>query len=80
MLNPAFDRSWVRNRWLFREPAGQPIVRVGYPELIPARRTPAEGLLLVNTTQIYPQDRGINYAIRDGERAASEVLELVGAG
>ena len=79
MLNPAFDRSWVRNRWLFREPAGQPIVRVGYPELIPARRTPVEALLLVNTTQIYPQDRGINYAIRDGERAAAEVLELVKA-
>ena len=43
MLNPAFDRSWVRNRWVFREPAGQPIVRVGYPELIPARRTPGRG-------------------------------------
>ena len=41
MLNPAFDRSWVRKRWLFREPAGQPIVGVGYRELIPPRRTPS---------------------------------------
>ncbi len=77
MLNPAFDRSWVRGRWLFREPAGQPIVKVGYRELIPARQTPVAGLLLVNTTQIYPQDRGINFAIRDGERAADEVAELL---
>ena len=74
MLNPSFERSWVRGSWLFREPAGQPIVKVGYRELIPPRRTPVAGLLLVNTTQIYPQDRGINFAIRDGERAASEVV------
>ena len=73
MLNPSFERSWVRRSWLFREPAGQPIVKVGYRELIPARQTPVAGLLLVNTTQIYPQDRGINFAIRDGERAAAEV-------
>ena len=74
MLNPSFERSWVRGSWLFREPAGQPIVKVGYRELIPPRRTPVAGLLLVNTTQIYPQDRGINFAIRDGERAAAEVV------
>jgi hypothetical protein len=64
----------VRNRWLFREPAGQPIVTVGYRDLIPPRQTPVPGLQLVNTTQIYPQDRGINFAIRDGERAAAEVI------
>ena len=79
MLNPSFERSWVRGSWLFREPAGQPIVKVGYRELIPPRRTPVAGLLLVNTTQIYPQDRGINFAIRDGERAAAEVVAGLGS-
>jgi protoporphyrinogen oxidase len=79
MLNPSFERSWVRRSWVFREPAGQPIVGVGYRELIPPRRTPVAGLLLVNTTQIYPQDRGINFAIRDGELAASEVIAGLGA-
>jgi protoporphyrinogen oxidase len=72
-VNPAFERSWVRDRWLFREPAAQPIVTVGYPDRIPALRTPAAGLFLANTTQIYPEDRGTNYSVRLGEQAAEAV-------
>jgi protoporphyrinogen oxidase len=71
--NPAFDRSWVRARWLHREPAAQPIVTVGYAERIPPLRTPVEGLFLANTTQVYPEDRGTNYAVRLGEEAARAV-------
>ena len=35
-VNPGFERSWVRERWLHREPAAQPIVTVGYPRADPA--------------------------------------------
>jgi len=73
-VNPAFAGSWIKNRWLFREPAAQPIVTAGYRDRIPAMRTPASGLLLANTTQIYPQDRGTNYSVRLGEKAAAETL------
>jgi protoporphyrinogen oxidase len=73
-VNPAFDRSWVRERWLFREPAAQPIVTVGYKDRIPPLRTPVEGLVLANTTQIYPEDRGTNYAVRLGDDAARAIL------
>ena len=73
-VNPAFERSWVRERWLHREPAAQPIVTVGYPERIPALRTPVDGLVLANTTQIYPEDRGTNYAVRLGGDAAAALL------
>ncbi len=79
MLNPSFQRSWVRRAWVFREPAGQPIVGVGYRDLIPPRLTPVAGLQLVNTTQIYPQDRGINFAVRDGELAAADVIAALPA-
>jgi protoporphyrinogen oxidase len=74
-VNPAFDRSWVLNRWLHCEPAAQPIVTVGYPERIPPLRTPARGLVLANTTQVYPEDRGTNYAVRLGDEAARAVLQ-----
>jgi len=74
-VNPAFDRSWVVDRWLHREPAAQPIVTVGYHERIPALKTPARGLVLANTTQVYPEDRGTNYAVRLGDDAARAVLE-----
>jgi protoporphyrinogen oxidase len=73
-VNPAFDRSWVRQLWLHREPAAQPIVTIGYQERIPPLRTPADGLVLANTTQVYPEDRGTNYAVRLGDEAAKAVL------
>ena len=74
-VNPAFDRSWVKALWLHREPAAQPIVTVGYHERIPALKTPVPGLVLANTTQVYPEDRGTNYAVRLGDQAAAAVLE-----
>ena len=34
-----FDRVWVKQLWLHREPAAQPIVTVGYRERIPPLKT-----------------------------------------
>jgi hypothetical protein len=48
-------------------------VTVGYADRIPPLRTPAPGLVLANTTQIYPEDRGTNYAVRLGNDAAAAV-------
>ncbi|MEA2226868.1 MAG: hypothetical protein QOF04_498, partial [Solirubrobacteraceae bacterium] len=73
-VNPAFSRDWVREAWLFREPAAQPIVTVGYRDRIPPLRTGVPGLVLANTTQVYPEDRGTNYAVRLGEQAARELV------
>ena len=74
-VNPAFSRAWVKRAWLHVEPAAQPIVTVGYGQRIPPLRTPAAGLVLANTTQVYPEDRGTNYAVRLGEQAALALLE-----
>ena len=73
-INPAFDRTWIRERWLHREPAAQPIVTVGYGSRIPPLQTGVKGLVLANTTQIYPEDRGTNYAVRLGGEAAEALL------
>jgi protoporphyrinogen oxidase len=74
-VNPAFARDWVKGRWLHREPAAQPIVTVGYAGRMPPLRTPVPGLVLANTTQVWPEDRGTNYAVRLGEQAARAILE-----
>ncbi len=47
---------------------------VGYRERIPPLDTAVPGLVLANTTQIYPEDRGTNYAVRLGEDAARALL------
>jgi protoporphyrinogen oxidase len=77
-LNPAFSRGWVRDRWLFREPHAQPIVTIGYRDRMPALDTGIPGLVLANTTQIYPEDRGTNYSVRLGWDAAATLLAQPG--
>ncbi len=69
-INPEFAPSWVSERWLFVDRAGQPVVHSRYHEGLLPHRTPIEGLYLGNTTQIYPEDRGQNYSIRMGRRVA----------
>ncbi|MBA2517566.1 MAG: NAD(P)/FAD-dependent oxidoreductase [Solirubrobacterales bacterium] len=75
-VRPDFSPDWIRTRWLFREPAAQPIVTVGYGAQIPPLRTDVPGLVLANTTQIYPEDRGTNYSVRLGADAAAALLKL----
>jgi protoporphyrinogen oxidase len=74
-VTPAFDPSWVKQKWLYREAAAQPIVTVGYHLGIPPLITPVPGLVLANTTQIYPEDRGTNYSVRLGDEAAAALLQ-----
>ncbi|MDY6893451.1 MAG: NAD(P)/FAD-dependent oxidoreductase [Chloroflexota bacterium] len=65
-FNPEFGPDWIEDRHLFRDDAGQPIVGINYSRQIPEHQTPIEGLYLANTTQIYPEDRGMNYSVRLG--------------
>jgi protoporphyrinogen oxidase len=74
-VNPGFSRDWIKERWLFREPAAQPIVTLGYRERMPPLSTGVPGLVLANTTQIYPEDRGTNYSVRLGDQAVAELLK-----
>ncbi len=73
-VQPQFSPAWVKQRWLHREPAAQPIVTLGYQHRIPPLQTGVPGLVLANTTQIYPEDRGTNYSVRLGADAARELL------
>ncbi len=41
---------------------------------MPPLRTPVPGLVLANTTQVYPEDRGTNYAVRIGDDAARALM------
>jgi protoporphyrinogen oxidase len=69
-LNPKFEPSWIKKRWVFRARAAQPVVTLNYSAKIPEHRTPLPNLYLANTTQIYPEDRGTNYAVRLGNDIA----------
>ena len=74
-INPHFRPDWVTGRWLFKGPYAQPIITTEYRNKKPDHRTPVEGLYLENMTQIYPEDRGTNYAVAIGRRAAGSLLQ-----
>ncbi len=72
-FNPEFDRSWVQEHWLFRARAAQPVIEIGHAERIPSHRTPFDKVYLATMSQIYPEDRGTNYAVDLGNRVAEMV-------
>ncbi len=69
-VQPAYDRSWVRQWWLFRTDYAQPVPEVGHAQRLPALRTPLPGLYFASMSQVYPWDRGTNYAVELGRRVA----------
>ena len=72
-VNPQFERSWVRAHWLHREPYAQPIAPVGHSRNIPPITTPLRGLYWASMSQVYPWERGTNFAVELGRRAAAEI-------
>lgn len=71
---PAFSRSWIREFHLWKARHSQPVVTRNYGARIPAFQTPIGGLWLCTMAQIYPQDRGTNYAVEYGRRVARQML------
>jgi protoporphyrinogen oxidase len=69
-FNPAFSHHWVRKSWLFRARYAQPVPLVNHSRNIPDLRTPLPGLYLASMSQVYPWDRGTNFAVEIGRRAA----------
>lgn len=75
---PAFRRDWVTKHHCWRARYAQPVVTRGYSSLVPARETPLGGLYLASMAQIYPEDRGTNYAVREGRQTADLVMSRLG--
>ncbi|MGH7819191.1 MAG: NAD(P)/FAD-dependent oxidoreductase [Candidatus Binatia bacterium] len=74
-IQPEFDESWIEERMVFRDRWAQPIVTADYHRRLLPLETPLAGLYAATMSQVYPEDRGTNYAVRIGERAARALLE-----
>jgi protoporphyrinogen oxidase len=73
-FNPGFKPDWVRKSWLFREKYAQPVPPVNHSQNIPGLATPIPGLYWASMSQVYPWDRGTNYAVEIGRDVAKRVL------
>lgn len=74
---PQFKRAWVQDYHVWRAPYAQPVVVRHYSKLIPEVRTPIKNLFLCTMAQVYPEDRGTNYAIREGRKTAQLLAETL---
>jgi hypothetical protein len=52
----------------------QPIPLVNHSRHIPSIQTPLPGLYFASMSQVYPWDRGTNFAVEIGRRAARMML------
>ena len=71
---PALQREWVLDFRIWRADYAQPVTERGYSAYVPAHTTPFTNAWIGTMAQIYPQDRGTNYAIRDGQTMATLML------
>ena len=67
---PEFRDAWISASHVWRARYAQPLVLRGYGRLIPNHRTSVPGAYIASMAQVYPEDRGTNYAIRDGRKVA----------
>jgi protoporphyrinogen oxidase len=58
----------------FKDPFAQPVIPINYSKIIPPFSTPLKNIYLANIEQVYPWDRGTNYAAELGEKIANEIL------
>lgn len=68
-INPDYKKSLISYE-VFRAPFAQPIVPTNYSKLLPAFITPLKNIYLANIEQVYPWDRGTNYAVELGQKIA----------
>lgn len=74
-FNARFSPDWVRKSWLFRTHYAQPVPMVNHSRNIPAIQTPVPGIYFASMSQVYPWDRGTNFAVEIGRKAARLMME-----
>lgn len=73
-INASYRKELIKTH-LFKVPYAQPIIPLYYSKIIPPFKTPLPGVFLANIQQVYPWDRGTNYAVELGEKAGRLLLQ-----
>lgn len=63
---PEFNQKTVLQKFIFRLKNAQQVVTCGY-QLLPYK-TPLKNVYLMNFSQIYPEDRGTNFAVAEANK------------
>ena len=72
---PHFKKSLIFRYHLWKL-TSQPVVEKNYSSLIPTSDSPIQGMHICSMAQIYPEDRGTNYAIREGRKIGKRIAKM----
>jgi protoporphyrinogen oxidase len=72
---PKFDEKKITSKFVFKLGNAQHVVDTSYFQKIPEYKTPIKNLYLANFSQIFPEDRGTNFAVREGNKISKLVLK-----
>ena len=72
---PQFNDDYLLHTHVWRADYAQPVVECHYDRLRPPPQTPLANFYIASMAQIYPQDRGTNYAVKQGREIAQLLLQ-----
>lgn len=74
-INKDFKKENIKEYYVFDEKYAQPIITCNYSQFIMDDKIQKENIYLCTMPQIYPEDRGMNYAIKKGKDIASKIIK-----
>lgn len=73
-INGKIEKKWISKSWKFQSPFAQPVFPINYSQKKPGLKTGEDGVYMANMSMVYPYDRGVNYAVEIGQKAAKRIL------
>jgi len=73
-INSEFNKDWINKFWVYRSKYAQPVPLLNHSKNIPAIETPLKGVYFASMSQVYPWDRGTNFAVEIGRKAAKLMM------
>ncbi len=73
-MNNHLEKEDILQVQCFEEEYAQPIITTNYSNKVLDVQLEEKGIYMANMAQIYPEDRGINYAIKMGYEVAQKII------
>jgi protoporphyrinogen oxidase len=73
-INQDFSKEWIKESWFFKQPYAQPIPFLNHSKKLLDIKTPLKNVFLITMSQVYPWDRGTNYAVELVEKSLDQIL------
>jgi protoporphyrinogen oxidase len=70
-----FNSTQITSQHVFKFKNAQHVVDIGYSDKIPPYQSLVKGVYLANFSQVFPEDRGTNFSVREGNKIAELVQQ-----